>query len=318
MFPLIHSIEHARSSLLTDCKLLGKMSCPRSSNTRATLAGTEPTSALQTVSRENVVMHLISHPLCLTFDISLFKNQSTQRTSRVLVSLLSEPQTDQVFPDAVRKQQHMWFQTGVRNMQNNESEEMEDDHCFFPARSKCKVHAVRLRVQSKPRSLQDDMTRLRKVCVHRESKKDTATSPKIDSSAHQQFSRLCHAAHAQTLLTAHLPVSKRTSMSWRFFRHCRCCCPSNRLCSSHAAPSLFSGSGSNFPDSKIFRKVSFIDIYSVKMPANISVVGNHFTFTTVFPNKSFTTMGVDHGLSFFWYRSCSLVVGHKVIGHLSQ
>ena len=177
---------------------------------------------------------------------SLFKNQSTHRTSRVLVSLLSEPQTDQVFPDAVRKQQHMWFQTGVRNMQNNESEEMEDDHCVFPARSKCKVHAVRLRVQSKPRSLQDDMTRLRKVCVHRESKKDTATSPKIDSSAHQQFSRLCHAAHAQKLLTAHLPVSKGTSMSWRFFRHCRCCCPSNRLCSSHPASSLFSGSGSIF------------------------------------------------------------------------
>ena len=305
MFPLIHSIEHARSSLLTDCKLLGKMSCPRSSNTRATLAGTEPTSALQTVSRENVVMHLISHPLCLTFDISLFKNQSTQRTSRVLVSLLSEPQTDQVFPDAVRKQQHMWFQTGVRNMQNNESEEMEDDHCFFPARSKCKVHAVRLRVQSKPRSLQDDMTRLRKVCVHRESKKDTATSPKIDSSAHQQFSRLCHAAHAQTLLTAHLPVSKRTSMSWRFFRHCRCCCPSNRLCSSHPASSLllaqeeFSGL-KDFQESVIHRHILRQDA------RQLSVVGNHFTFTTVFPNKSFTTMGVDYGLSFFWYRSCFL------------
>ena len=48
------------------------------------------------------------------------------------------------------------------------------------ARSKCKVHAVRLRVESGPRSLQYDMTGLREVRVHaqRVSKhRHTSTSP---------------------------------------------------------------------------------------------------------------------------------------------
>ena len=62
--------------------------------------------------------------------------------------------------DAVRNKQHKWFPTEVRNKKNNEREGAEDVSCVFPAQSKFKVHAVRLRVQSGPRSLQDDTTKL--------------------------------------------------------------------------------------------------------------------------------------------------------------
>ena len=71
-----------------------------------------------------------------------------------------------------------------------------DVYCF-PAQSKRKAHAVRLRMQSGPRSLQDH--RLEAMRAERQSITDTHQHllKHIDSSAHWQFSRPCHAAHAQ-------------------------------------------------------------------------------------------------------------------------
>ena len=75
-------------------------------------------------------------------------------------------------------------------------ERWADVYCF-PAQSKRKAHAVRLRMQSGPRSLQDH--RLEAMRAERQSKTDTHQHflKHIDSSAHWQFSRPCHAAHAQ-------------------------------------------------------------------------------------------------------------------------
>ena len=100
-------------------------------------------------------------------------------------------------PDAAKNKQHKWFQTDVKNKQNNECAETEDLQCF-PARGKCKVHAGRRRVRSGPRSLQGDMTGQRERCTCTESQEQThvdsmeflrLTTRTVWIGAHQDFFR---------------------------------------------------------------------------------------------------------------------------------
>ena len=60
-------------------------------------------------------------------------------------------QTDQVMPDAIGNKQQTWLQTQPGTSKTT-SERMEDMECV-----NAKSHAVNLRVQSGPRSLQHEM-----------------------------------------------------------------------------------------------------------------------------------------------------------------
>ena len=52
---------------------------------------------------------------------------------------MSVTMTDYEVPDAVRNKQHTWFQSAVRNTQNNEVRGMEGVYCCFLHKEKCRV-----------------------------------------------------------------------------------------------------------------------------------------------------------------------------------
>ena len=95
----------------------------------------------------------------------------------VEVCVWSVTRRDSVFPNAVKNKQQKWLQTDVRSKQNNECERMEDVQCVPCTTAKTQSHAVRLQVQSGPRSHREKSVR-----AQREGE-----SRRVETDAHQHF-----------------------------------------------------------------------------------------------------------------------------------